>query len=135
MKEQNKISRISEQNSDLPKDEICVDVTKGCALMINSKYFKEVDMFSKEYFLFWEEIDLCRKFLNKKLSIIVNPLAEAYHNQGKSSKINYVNQFIRFYHNELSPLYYFDIKKIFFIFIKIFLNIYLDRFLFINFKF
>ena len=110
-KNKNKISRISEKNSDFPKDEICVDVTKGCALMINSKYFKEVDMFSKEYFLFWEEIDLCRKFLNKKLSIIVNPLAEAYHNQGKSSKANFVNQFMRFYHNELSPLYYFDVKK------------------------
>ena len=79
--------------------------------MINSKFFREVDMFSKEYFLFWEEIDLCRKFLNKKLSIIVNPLAEAYHNQGKSTKINFFNQFIRFYHNELSPLYYFNVKK------------------------
>ena len=37
-----------------PDAEICVDVTKGCALLVNSKYFKEVNCFSEKYFLFWE---------------------------------------------------------------------------------
>ena len=93
-----------------PEGEICVDVAKGCALLINSKYFKEVDFFTKKYFLFWEEIDLCRKFKKKKLSIIVNPSSVAYHNQGKSSKLTLYNYFLRSYHSELSPLYYFDVK-------------------------
>ena len=35
-----------------PSGNICVDVAKGCALLINSKHFKCVGMFSKEYFLF-----------------------------------------------------------------------------------
>tara|TARA_B100001057_G_scaffold333652_1_gene334203 strand:- start:3460 stop:4317 length:858 start_codon:yes stop_codon:yes gene_type:complete len=91
--------------------EICVDVSKGCALLINSKYFESVNYFTKKYFLFWEEIDLCRKLLNKKLSIIVNPLATAHHNQGKSSKPTLENFFLRIFHNEISPLYYFDVKK------------------------
>ena len=91
--------------------EICVDVSKGCALLINSKYFKEVDYFTKKYFLFWEEIDLCRKFKKKKLSIIVNPLSLAYHNQGKSSKLSLNNFILKTYHSELSPLYYFNVKK------------------------
>lgn len=94
-----------------PEGEICVDTSKGCALLINSKYFKEVNFFSDKYFLFWEEIDLCRKFLKKNLSIIVNPLSIAYHKQGSSSKFNLNNFFKRCYHNEISPLYYFDIKK------------------------
>jgi N-acetylglucosaminyl-diphospho-decaprenol L-rhamnosyltransferase len=93
-----------------PEGEICVDVAKGCALLINSKYFKEADFFAKKYFLFWEEIDLCRKFQKKKLSIIVNPSSVAYHNQGKSSKLTLYNYFLRSYHSELSPLYYFDVK-------------------------
>lgn len=94
-----------------PEGEICVDVSKGCALLINSKYFKEVDLFTKKYFLFWEEIDLCRKFQKKNLSIIVNPSSFAYHNQGKSSKSTLNNFFLRTYHSELSPLYYFDVRK------------------------
>ncbi len=51
----------------LPDEIFCADVAKGCALLINSKHFKDVGMFSKEYFLFWEEIDLCRKFRKKKI--------------------------------------------------------------------
>lgn len=95
----------------IPVGEICVDVSKGCALLIKSKYFYEVNLFSKKYFLFWEEIDLCRKFLRKKLSIIVNPSSISYHKQGSSSKFGIKNFFVRTFHNELSPLYYFEIKK------------------------
>ena len=98
-------------NEVKPEGEICVDTSKGCALLINSKYFKEVNFFTDKYFLFWEEIDLCRKFLRKNLSIIVNPLSIAHHKQGSSSKFNLNNFFKRCYHNEISPLYYFDIKK------------------------
>ena len=111
--EKNKNSNYISENLKYtkPEGEICVDTTKGCALLINSKYFKDVNFFSNKYFLFWEEIDLCRKFLNRKLSIIVNPLSLAYHNQGNSSKLNLKNFLIRCFHNEISPLYYFNIKK------------------------
>ena len=94
-----------------PEGEICVDITKGCALLIKSKYFAEVGGFSEKYFLFWEEIDLCKKFLKKKLAIIVNPYSIVHHTDGKSSKIDLENLFIRTYHHEISPLYYFDVKK------------------------
>jgi GT2 family glycosyltransferase len=111
--EKNKDKFQIENNDDHHQlaGEICVDTTKGCALLINSRYFKDVNFFSEKYFLFWEEIDLCRKFLKKKLSIIVNPSSIAHHKQGSSSKFNIKNFFIRTYHNELSPLFYFDIKK------------------------
>ena len=90
---------------------ICVDVSKGCVLLIKSQYFKEVGGFSDKYFLFWEEIDLCKKFLSKNLSIIVNPLSIAHHKEGNSSKTNLKNFFRRSYHHEISPLYYFNVKK------------------------
>ncbi len=94
-----------------PSGNICVDVAKGCALLINSKHFKDVKMFSKEYFLFWEEVDLCRKFLNKKLSIIICPKATAYHEAGSSVKNNIRKFAIRTFHSEKSPLYYFKVKR------------------------
>jgi GT2 family glycosyltransferase len=95
-----------------PSGKICVDVTKGCALLINSKHFRDVGMFSKEYFLFWEEVDLCRKFLNKKLSVIVCPNATALHKEGSSGRNN-INKFIiRTFYSEKSPLYYFGVKRL-----------------------
>lgn len=110
--EKNKIdSKKITKKKSIPEGEVCVEVSKGCALLIKSKHFIDANLFSKNYFLFWEEIDLCRKFLNKKLSIIVNPNALAFHKQGKSSKLSINNFFIRSFHSELSPLYYFNIQK------------------------
>tara|TARA_B100000795_G_C22731724_1_gene411646 strand:- start:55 stop:921 length:867 start_codon:yes stop_codon:yes gene_type:complete len=106
--QQEKLSRLQDLK---PSGNICVDVAKGCALLINSKYFKSVGMFSKEYFLFWEEIDLCRKFLNKRLSVIVCPAATAEHKEGSSVKNNIRKFAIRTFYSEKSPLYYFKIKK------------------------
>jgi len=102
---------IFHRNSDVPQGEICVDVTKGCALLINTKFFRAIDGFSKEYFLFWEEIDLCRKFRKAGYSVIVNPNSIAKHNQGNSSKNSLLNYFIKSYHSELSPLIYFNVSK------------------------
>ena len=94
-----------------PSGNFCVDVTKGCAMLINSEHFKNVGKFSNEYFLFWEEIDLCRKFQRNKLSIIVSPNSIAHHNEGTSAKNNLKVFLIRTYYSEKSPLYYFKVKK------------------------
>ena len=110
-KNKNKIHFLEDNLEIKPEGEICVDITKGCALFIKSKYFKEVGGFSEKFFLFWEEIDLCRKFLKKNLAIIVNPSSEVHHTDGTSSKIDLENLFIRSYNHEISPLYYFNIKK------------------------
>ena len=104
--------KISEKLIDLkPSGAFCVDVIKGCAMLINSKHFKNIGMFSREYFLFWEEIDLCRKFLKKKLSVIVSPKALAFHAEGTSAKNNLWVFLVRTYYSEKSPLYYFKVKK------------------------
>ena len=94
-----------------PSGTFCVDVTKGCSMLINSSHFKNVEMFSKEYFLFWEEVDLCRKFSKKKLSVIVDPKAIAHHTKGSSGKNNLGNFIIKTFCSEKSPLYYFKVKK------------------------
>ncbi len=91
--------------------ELCVDVAKGCALLISAKHFENIGKFDEKYFLFWEEIDICRKFRLKKTSVIVTPKSKAQHNQGKSSKSNIQNFLIKTFHNEYSPLIYFNVQK------------------------
>ena len=98
-------------NNLKPSGNFCAQVTKGCALLINSKHFSDVGMFTKEYFLFWEEVDLCRKFLKKKLSVIISPKALAFHKQGMSAKKTLSVYIKRIYHSEKSPLYYYKAKK------------------------
>ena len=97
-------------NSEI-EGELCVDVAKGCALLISAKHFENIGKFDEKYFLFWEEIDICKKLRSKKTSVIVTPKSKAQHNQGKSSKSNIRNFLIKTFHNEYSPLIYFDVQK------------------------
>tara|TARA_B100000029_G_C17476265_1_gene923889 strand:+ start:380 stop:1258 length:879 start_codon:yes stop_codon:yes gene_type:complete len=90
---------------------VCVDVVKGCTMLVNSELFKKIGMFNEKYFLFWEEIDLCRKVRKNKLSVIIDNNSSASHASGFSSKNDYLTFFIKSYHYELSPLIYFDVKK------------------------
>ena len=94
----------------IPDGEICVEVAK-LGLMINLKNFLTVKKFNENYFMFWEEIDLCRKFKKYKFSVIVNPLATLIHKEKKSSNKDINTFMIKNFHLELSPLIYFDIKK------------------------
>ena len=97
-------------NSEI-EGELCVDVAKGCALLISAKHYENIGKFDEKYFLFWEEIDICKKLRSKKTSVIVTPKSKAQHNQGKSSKSNIRNFLIKTFHNEYSPLIYFDVQK------------------------
>ena len=110
-KNKNQIHINLEKINKRPEGEICVDVTKGCVLLVRSKFFEKVGGFSEKYFLFWEEVDLCKKFIRNNYTIIVNPSSIAHHTEGTSSKINIENLFLRSFHHEISPLYYFEIKK------------------------
>ena len=92
--------------------EICVDVAKGCALLLNSEHFEEVGKFDERYFLFWEEIDLCRRFRSKKHSVIISPSSLATHKQGQSSKKSIKNFMIKTFYSEYSPLIYFNVQKL-----------------------
>ena len=92
--------------------EICVDVAKGCALLLNSEHFEKIGKFDERYFLFWEEIDLCRRFRSMKRSVIVSPTSLAIHKQGQSSKKSIKNFIIKAFYSEYSPLIYFNVKKL-----------------------
>jgi len=92
--------------------EICVEVAKGCALLLNSEHFEKVGKFDERYFLFWEEIDLCRRFRSKKHSVIISPSSLAIHKQGRSSKKSIKNFIIKTFYSEYSPLIYFNVQKL-----------------------
>ena len=97
--------------------EICVDVVKW-ALLINAKKFKEIGGFNEKLFLFWEEIDLCRRFRLNKLSVIITPKSKAEHKQDKSSGSNLQNFLIKTYYHEYSPLVYFNVQKFSFFYLR-----------------
>lgn len=69
----------------------------GAAIFISSDLFNVVNGFDKDYFMFFEEVDLCKKVSDKGLKIIYYPKYEIHHIGSVSSKKDYSLYTIRTY--------------------------------------
>ena len=89
-------------------DLISVDNVKGFAMFLNMKEFKDIGFFDKNFFIYFEEIDLCRrlKLANKK--IYLDPNIIIYHVGGSShnKSIDYEMELSRNWHWMWSTFYY-----------------------------
>ncbi len=61
-----------------------VDNVKGFAMFLNMKYLKKIDFFDENFFLFFEEIDLCKRLKDINSKIFIDPTIEVTHIGGSS---------------------------------------------------
>jgi len=69
----------------------------GAAIFIRSELFKMINGFDKDYFMFFEEVDLCRRVSNKGLKVIYYPHLGIHHIGSVSGKKDYRLYAIRTY--------------------------------------
>ena len=62
-----------------------VDGLAGCCLMIRKAALDQVGLFDEQFFIYSEEIDLCKRFLNAGWEIVFYPDASIIHYHGASS--------------------------------------------------
>jgi len=65
-----------------------VDVVTGACIITKLKYLQKMFFFDERYFLYAEDIDLCRKYREKGFKIIYNPTVEIAHHKYKSGLQN-----------------------------------------------
>jgi hypothetical protein len=70
-------------------NQVEVDWVMGSALFISKELFNEVGKFDRDYFLYFEEMDLCRRVKNKSKSVIYFHSIEIKHIGSASTKKNY----------------------------------------------
>lgn len=56
----------------------------GCALFIRANILKKIGLFHKDYFLYWEEMDLSYRVKKSEYDIYVVPTAKIWHKVGSS---------------------------------------------------
>ncbi len=66
-----------------------VENLKGFAIFFNMKKFEKNEFFDENYFLYFEEIDLCKKVNSEKGKIYLDTKIKISHEGGKSSDENY----------------------------------------------
>jgi len=98
-------------------------IVKGYAMFLNLSQFKEVGFFDENFFIYLEEIDLCRRLLKNNKKIYWCPNILINHQGGKSHdrSVNRQMELSRNWHWMWSTFYYNKKYKGFFISILIIL--------------
>ncbi len=91
---------------DRPADEVqAVDWVVGAALMMRRSAWEQTGPFDESFFMYFEELDWCRRCRGLGWEIDYLPLACVVHHEGKSSQQVPAERTIRF---QSSKLRYFD---------------------------
>ena len=95
-------------NIDFDKDIKEVENVKGFAMFLNMKNLKKINFFDENFFLYFEEIDLCKRLQNNNIKIFIDPSIEVNHFGGAShnTEINKPMELSRNWHWMWSSFYY-----------------------------
>jgi len=86
-----------------------ISYVKGFAIFINKEQFEEIGFFDENFFLYFEEIDLCKRVIEKNKKIYYIPEARVKHLGGQShiSDFNIPVELSRNWHWMWSSFYYY----------------------------
>ena len=105
--------KIIENNNEaeIYKEKIseAVEYIKGFAILFNKKKFDKIEYFDENFFLYFEEIDLCRRIIKSgnKIYLINNSLIKHVGGQSHEKKFNLEMELSRNWHWMWSTCYYF----------------------------
>jgi len=105
--EQEKKESTSASNTNI-KDLIKTENVKGFAMFLNLEQFNEVGFFDENFFIYFEEIDLCTRLNKIKKKIYLSPLIKINHlgAQSHDESINKNMELSRNWHWMWSSFYY-----------------------------
>ena len=103
-----KSEKYNNFNIDNDKSIKEVESVKGFAMFLNMKNLKKIDFFDENFFLYFEEIDLCKRLRNQNIKIYIDPTIEVSHFGGAShnTEINKPMELSRNWHWMWSTFYY-----------------------------
>jgi N-acetylglucosaminyl-diphospho-decaprenol L-rhamnosyltransferase len=95
---------VKENSSELKE----IENVKGFAMFLNLENFKDIGFFDDNFFIYFEEIDLCRRLINNKQKIYLDPTIRVHHIGGSShdNSVNYEMELSRNWHWMWSTFYY-----------------------------
>ena len=94
---------------DLNKNILRVDYVIGFAMLLNLRNIKLKEIFDKKFFLFLEEIDLCRLIKKFNEQIFIIKKSKIFHNARKASGNSFNIELCRNWHWMWS-LFYYNLK-------------------------
>ena len=96
------------KHKNVPSSPMAVESAKGFAMFLNIKKFYEIGFFDENFFLYFEDIDLCRKVIKNSGKIFLLPNVKIDHKGAKSVELfdDKELEFNRNWHWMWSSFYY-----------------------------
>jgi GT2 family glycosyltransferase len=91
----NKIYKNQKKNIKNVKQISVVKNVIAACFLLDVKKIKKIGFFDENFFLYWEDIDLCRRIKNTQYKIILNKELLALHEGSKSSDNNLSMMYLR----------------------------------------
>lgn len=63
-----------------------VDLVSGAGMLIRRQAFQDVGEFDESFYMYWEDVDWCRRAVQKKWKVFYHPQAPIVHLEGGSSQ-------------------------------------------------
>lgn len=111
-----------------------VDAVTGACMIMKNSVLKEIGYFDEQFFMYSEDMDLCRRFREKGYKIIFHPDVEVIHHKYKSglsstdqktkTKISnhFYKSFLLYYDKYYADKFYYRLARIFlsfFVYLKV----------------
>ncbi len=85
--------KICNSINNIPEDNMCCDFLVGCCLFMKRDFFIELGGFDKDFFMYFEDNDLCDRVIKKGKTIMEIPSAKVIHLENSSSKKNFFQNY------------------------------------------
>ncbi len=79
-----KIFPPKKEKMEVKREIFEADWVSGGAMMIRRSVFEKAGGFDENFFMYFEDVDLCRRVKKMGYKIVVNPAARVFHESGKS---------------------------------------------------
>ena len=133
--------KIFNSINNIPEGNICCEYLVGCCYLIKRDFFNFIGGFDEDFFMYFEDNDLCDRILQNNKLIMEVPSSKFIHLENSSSvKKKFTDIKLSIIHKISSYIYLKKKTNFIFLTLKIFINFidYLQRFiinlLFFNFK-
>ncbi len=85
-----KIKKKNFFNYNYAEGNTCYEYAVGCAYLIRKDFFNYIGGFDRDFFMYFEDNDLCDKTIKNNKTIIEVPEAKMVHLQGLSSETSFI---------------------------------------------
>lgn len=95
---------------NIAQGDTCYDFVVGCSLFMNRDFFQSIGGFDKDFFMYFEDNDLCDRIYQNNRCVIEIPESKMVHMQGLSSKYSFFSNIKLSIIHKVSEYIYYNKK-------------------------